>query len=371
METIRAMNAGLAYSELKGAWHLDRIEAMRSGRSVIPVEIQLILSDLCNHDCFFCAYRASDGLSSEQFGEKRSDGTINHNPSRMILAAKASEIIRDAASLGVKSIVFTGGGEPTVHPDHMMLFEEALDLGLSCSLNTNGDVLRPGWNEVWPRMEYVRFSVDAGTDAEYSEIRKVPSGRYEKVLRHLANLVNSCEVKESSCVVGAGYVVTPENWKNLDEGVRRIKDTGAKYVRMASMQTLRGQAAYPDDTWALAKSSVAEVSARHSSDEFAVVDLFDSAMGKRMTDPRCGFQELVAYIGANLKVYRCCYTAYTSLGEVADLAEKSLREWVTGQEKDAIYRGFDARSCLTCPLEGKNRVINYLTEPSPLHVNFI
>src|SRR6185436_9951432 len=81
-----------------------------------------------------CAYRSSNGFSIEQFagvnGEK--------NPNRKITTAKAIEILDDCGSLGVKAIQFTGGGEPTVHPDHLLIFEYAQNMGLETSLVTNG-----------------------------------------------------------------------------------------------------------------------------------------------------------------------------------------------------------------------------------------
>src|SRR5574343_507912 len=66
------------YSELKVAHHPERIKEMRERRPVRPVELQLMISDLCNQDCRWCAYRASDGLSVQRFGERRLDGTVNH-----------------------------------------------------------------------------------------------------------------------------------------------------------------------------------------------------------------------------------------------------------------------------------------------------
>src|SRR5688500_4652854 len=129
------------YSVLKAAWHADRITTMREGGQSVPVNLQLILSDLCNHDCWWCAYRASNGLSSAGFAGPDKNGKLSHNPNRMIPTAKAAEIITDARELGVKSITFTGGGEPTVHPDHLSLFGMALELGIDCSLNTNGNLL--------------------------------------------------------------------------------------------------------------------------------------------------------------------------------------------------------------------------------------
>src|SRR6185436_2555124 len=46
--------SGGAYSDLKAAWHLDKIAALRSGKQIVPAQVQLILSDLCNQDCHFC-----------------------------------------------------------------------------------------------------------------------------------------------------------------------------------------------------------------------------------------------------------------------------------------------------------------------------
>src|SRR6185436_8088075 len=123
----QAMKPGAAaYSDLKALWHLPEMSALKEGRRFVPPHVQLILSDLCNQDCSFCAYRMSGGFSSEQFagpaGEK--------NPNRKIPTDKAIEILNDCAALGVKAVQFTGGGEPTVHPEHMKLFNHALGLGL-------------------------------------------------------------------------------------------------------------------------------------------------------------------------------------------------------------------------------------------------
>jgi MoaA/NifB/PqqE/SkfB family radical SAM enzyme len=357
------------YSILKAAWHTDRIDTMRRGEQAAPVSLQLVLSDLCNHDCWWCAYRASNGLSSAEFAGPGKDGKPTHNPNRMIATPKATEIITDAHEIGVKSVTFTGGGEPTVHPDHIDLFRLALGLGMDCSLNTNGNLLRPGWEDVLPRFAYVRFSIDGGTAQEYGKDRRVSLGVYSKVLGNLAALVAEVGKTESPCVVGAGYVVTGDNYVNLDAGVRRIRDTGAKYVRLASVQSTDGTAGYGDKLEA-ARAAVAAVQSLATPD-FQVVNLFDSAMGRRMTDPFCGFQQMVMYVGANLKIYRCCYTAYSKLGESGDLAEQSLADWFRSEEKRRTYADFDARSCSVCPLADKNDVISYMVSEKPTHVNFV
>lgn len=357
-----------AYSPLKAAWHLDRIAAMRERIPVRPVEVQLILSDFCNQDCHFCAYRASNGLSVEGFGENG-----NPNPNRMIPYEKAVEIIEDCKRMDVKSIIFTGGGEPTVHPQHMELFKLALQVGIDCSLNTNGIVLRKGWEEILPLFTYIRFSIDAGTPEEYAKVRKVKPGDYDKALRNLEAVATAC--RDTACTVGTGYVVGPDSWPNLFEGCKNIKDSGASYVRLASLQSTEGMAVYDDpdhltDTMKYVREAIERAKALES-DDFSVIDLFDVAMGGKVDYQPCGFQHVVVYIGGNLKVYRCCYTAYTELGEAGDLSDMSFYQWVYDIETMNERYSFDARKCGTCQLDHKNRIINYVADPSPLHVNFV
>lgn len=351
------------YSELKAAWHLDRVDALRRGDQPAPVELQLIISDLCNQDCHFCAYRASNGLSVQNFagpnGEK--------NPNRMIPTITAEGILSDFADLGGKAVIFTGGGEPTVHPDHLRLFDHALRLGLDCSLNTNGMILRAGWEDVLPRFKYIRVSVDAGTPAEYARIRGAKETDYQKMLDNLERISAACAA--NGCTVGTGYVVTPENWPNLMMGTARLLAAGSRYVRLASMQSKDGTAAYPDTSWHQAKAAAELVAAAFSPG--SVVNLFETAAGKRMDHPLCGMQHFVLYVGADLKAYRCCYTAYTDLGEAGDLSQQPLASWWVSQEKRESYAAFDARSCTICPLWHKNETIRYMSDPQPPHVNFV
>ncbi|MFC1574472.1 radical SAM protein [Gemmatimonadota bacterium] len=352
------------YSASKAAWHIERIQALREGRQIVPVTLQLNISDLCNQNCSWCAYRADRGLSVEQFADEGG----NRNPNRMIPQQKVREILEDAAAMGVQGVIFTGGGEPTVHPHHLALFRFALDLGMDCSLNTNGVLHRPGWEEVLPRLTYVRYSIDAGSPEEYAEVRDAQTSHYETALANMSDLARRVEKVSSRCVVGAGYVVSPTTWHHLERGVINIRDTGAHYVRLASMQSTGGRAAY-GDSYEEARTACRRAEAL-SDGGFRVVNMFDAAMGGRPDYRFCGMQQFVLYVGGNLKVYRCCYTAYMEHGEIGDLTGQSLRYWFESDKKRAMIAAFDARSCEACALNEKNRAINQMVG-TPDHVNFI
>jgi MoaA/NifB/PqqE/SkfB family radical SAM enzyme len=364
--------SGTAYSDLKAAWHLDDIHRMREGHQIVPKQVQLILSDLCNHDCHFCSYRMSNGFSSEQFVVVE-NGKVNRNPKRMIPTEKAREILDDCAALGVRAIQFTGGGEPTVHPDHLDLFGHALARGLECGLVSNGIILRDGWEAVLPRFKWIRISVDAGSPEEYARVRRVSESQYHKALTHIAQLAGEIKRQGTDCLLGVGYVITRENWADLYDGVERIKETGAAYVRLSAMFSTDGESYY-DGLHAPIRDEIARVRSLED-DSFKVVNLF----GDRIADLRqhapdydfCGYQQFNCYVGGNLKVYRCCTTAYTRHGEVGDLSNQSFREWFYSHGKRLAYADFNARSCHTCQFNSKNRTINYMLSGEPVHVNFV
>ena len=356
-----------AYSELKAAWHLDKIEAMRRGYQVVPAQVQVILSDLCNQDCHFCAYRMSGGFSSEQFGEGE-----NRNPNRKIPTKKALEILDDCASLGVKSVQFTGGGEPTVHPDHLLLFGRAQRLGMETALVTNGVLFRPGWESVLPKMKWVRVSIDAANEQQYAAVRRVKPEFYETALLHVEQLASEIKNQGTDCYLGVGYVITRENWADAYAGVRRIRETGAASVRLSAMFSTEGAAYYEGVEHAI-RAEIEKIKTL-ATPEFAVVDLF----GDRIADlvqhapdyDFCGYQQFNMFVGGNLKVYRCCTTAYTRHGEVGDLTNQSLASWFYSEQKRDAYGTFNARTCHDCQFNRQNRVINYLVG-EPIHVNFV
>jgi len=357
-----------AYSDLKAAWHLDKIEAMRKRHQVVPAQVQLILSDLCNQDCHFCAYRSSVGFSTEQFAGEHGE----KNPNRKIPTRKAIEILDDCAFLGVKAIQFTGGGEPTVHSDHLVLFEYAQNLGLETSLVTNGVLLRDGWEYVLPKMKWVRISIDAGSAKEYAAVRRVKPDFYATALSHVAMLADEIKKQGTDCVLGVGYVLTRENWADAYEGVALIRAAGAHNVRLSAMFSTEG-AAYYDDVYDKIKVEIERVKTLASTD-FDVIDLF----GDRISDlvqhapdyDFCGYQQFNMYVGGNLKVYRCCTTAYTRHGEVGDLTNQRLASWFYSAHKYDAYADFKANSCNVCQFNGKNRNIIYMIG-EPQHVNFV
>lgn len=359
------------YSDTKILFDLKRLEALRRGEQIVPQHVQIILSDLCNHDCGFCAYRMTGYTSNQWFGETRADGTVNNNPNRMIKTSKALEILDDCAAMGVGGIQFTGGGEPTVHKDHISIFSHALDLGLRCALVTNGNILRTGWSDVLPLFTWLRVSLDAGNENTYSRIRRVSPVAFHKALTNIRFLRDEIDKRGTGSTLGVGFVVTRENYREVAAAAALAKAAGAHNMRIGAVFSTEGLGYYEDIHGACVEH-IAEARSV-SGDGFDVVDLFGQRIGDlehgAPSYSRCYFQEYVTYIGADLNVYRCCNTAYNAQGFVGSLMSQRFQTLWSGETKNHSFESFDPKTCQRCQFNGKNQLLNSVVTP-PLHPDF-
>lgn len=344
---------------------------MRAGLQPVPLQVQMIISDLCNHSCSFCAYRMDGYTSNEMFGEEDPiTHVVNNNPNRMIPYEKVLEILQDCKEMGVKAIQYTGGGEPTVHPKHKEIFERTLDLGLDLALVSNGTVLREGVPEILARGSWVRFSVDAGTKESYSSIRKVPESYFQRTLDNIKRVVQTPGRK---AIVGVGFVVTRENFTEIKQAAEICRDLGVDNLRISAVFT-------PDDfeyhrtIYPFARDLAREVE-QLSTPTFKVFNLFGDRV-QDLVDQRpeyefCSYMHLNTYIGGDQNVYTCCNNAYSRHGFMGSLRTRSFKDFWNSSVKKELYAEFKASSCERCMFNNKNRFANYLLEKNPTHVNYV
>lgn len=359
------------YSPLKVFHHTEKLNQLRKGLQPTPCQVQLVISDLCNQNCHFCAYR-SDGYSSNQLFTLDSKlASFGHNnPIRVIEFAKIIEILDDCVRLGIPAIQLTGGGEPSAHPFFNKVLKAILDRGLDLGLVTNGVNLASALDTL-SGAKWIRVSVDAGRAETYCRIRGVSEVHWTKVWENLSTL---CQNKiEDDPVVGVGFVVTLENYREIFECASRAKDCGASNFRISAVFQDEG-AEYFRDFFDEASEQCQKVKSLED-ESFRVFDLF----GERLEDLNqkspdyhfCGIQNFVTYIGGDLNVYRCCVLSYNEDGKIGSLKNQRLYDLWTSTEKQQNFANFDATHCPKCMFNSKNRTILYALETKPRHVNFV
>ncbi len=367
---------GSPYSPLKVIHHQDRLDGIKNGEQIVPTQVQLIISDLCNQDCAFCAYRMSGYTSNQLFvvdSELAKTGT--NNPKRMTEFAKINEILDDCKEMGVGAIQVTGGGEPTVHPHHVEVFNGVVDRGMDLAVVSNGAVFRLGVIDAYLRAQWVRFSIDAGTPQTYSSVRRVSKSAYDRTWGNISDLVQARKeyAYPTDLIIGIGFVVTEDNWKEILQCTEKSKEVGVDNIRISAVFQNEGSA-YFKPFYQEAQQLIRE-SVELSDTSFTVFNNF----GDRVEDldqahpdySYCGYQEFNAYIGGDLNVYRCCVLAYNERGKIGSIKDVRFKDfWETEQKKKA-FDTFDAKGCPRCMFNNKNRTILYSIEPKPRHVNFV
>lgn len=359
------------YSAFKILHHHDRIQKLKSGEHINPISVRLVLSDLCNHNCYFCTFRMENSFTNKMFGGTDSKGKFTLNPARFLSKEKSLEIVKDCADMGVKSIEFTGGGEPTVHPDHVEIFNEVLKNGMEFGLITNGMLFKNGFDDAVLKSTWCRFSLDAGNAKTYSKVREVPEAAFDKVLKNIEELAKKRKKTGSSTTLGVSFIVTDENYPEIYEAARIVSKLGVDYFRVGYFRTDEG---FTAGDFEKSKELINDAKKDFSRDDFAVIDRYTTS-SKNMDGPPdykfCGYQHVSTWIAADYNVYRCCVTSYDKHGLIGSLKDQSFKELWQSEEKKKRFDNFKATSCVQCIYNDKNNAINFIVGKEPEHKNFI
>lgn len=356
------------YAPTKALRHLDIVGAVREGRPVRPAHIHLVVSDACNQHCRYCAYRDPTYTSSRRF--LPDDGSP---PRRMMPLAKALEVLDDCVDMGCRAVQFTGGGEPTVHPDLRAMLAGCRDRDLSYAVVTNGVRAHP-LVEHLARAAWVRVSLDTADSAIYSAIRGVSEWQHEAACSTVREVRDARDRLGTDCVLGVGCVVGPDNWRALPALVKLACSLGADNVSLAPQFSTAGVAIFDgvlDEVLASCEAAAAldEPSCRVYNRVPARIE--DMRSG-RPAFALCGYSFFVPYVAANLGVYRCCALAYNDAGLVGNIDGRRFRDlWIDQARADGMA-AFDARTCDRCPYHAQGSLLEYVLSPKePLHADFV
>jgi len=171
--------------------HPEILTKFMNGSQIYPISIEMDLSDNCNLKCNWCRY--AEG----------------HKPNVMSLQL-AKKILSEAQFLGVKSVVYSGGGEPLLNPEFELITEVAAQAGLDQGIYTNGCFIDAQIKPLSHMMKFIYISLDAATKETYERIKH--SNQFERVLRNIRTLAE----QKGKAKVGLGFLVSPENSDEIE-----------------------------------------------------------------------------------------------------------------------------------------------------------
>jgi MoaA/NifB/PqqE/SkfB family radical SAM enzyme len=351
---------GSPYSPLKIFRHQIALRSLSQGQHVAPIHVQILPTNVCQQACRECAYRLPGYTSNELFSD------TDEIPTETLL-----EIVSDCGAMGVKAIEITGGGEPLLSPGFVPMCEAILDRGIDLSLVTNGVRWNHDLTKLLANAKWVRFSIDAGTPETYADYRRSNKTTYHRVRDSVRDL---CAYRDGEeLIVGVGFVVTADNWREVLVAAENAREDGADNIRISAAFQSAGASYFAPFAKEAAKLCKEAESLTDKS--FRVFNRFEDRLDDleqgHPTFSDCWFQRVCTYIGANLSVFRCCVLGYSLRGQLGSLKEQRFSSlWFSEETKRRLFE-FDARSCPRCLYSRTNENIAYAVAASAQHENFI
>lgn len=341
------------YNVSKIAFHKDKIKSLSKGEVTAPICVRIKPTNKCDHQCFYCAYiLGNDCPVSETF-----------NPKDEIPRDKMLEIIRDFKEMGVKSIVFSGGGEPLIYPYIVEVFKKIIEYGIDFGVITNGQKLRGEKAELLKNAKWVRISSGEINPKTFAETRKRPETWFYELQE---NIKNFAKIKGPNCELGINFVVQAKNANQVYESAKYFKSIGVNHVKFTPVYRQSDFLEYHKPIKQLVIDQIERARKELEDDNFFIYDTyksdFESGGLEKRNYPKCYTMQIIPVIGADSVVYFCHDKAYMKSGILGSIKNRSFKDLWFSKEAKRIFDNFDhKKGCKHhCTYDFKNILVENL-----------
>ena len=334
--------------------HPKRIkDALANPAATFPITLDVDPTTTCNSRCPKCTFP---------------------NTGKMFLDFDLfKRTIKEAAQLGVKAVAFTGGGEPTLHPRFIEMVKTVKENGLEAGLITNGLAFSARMaEETLPMLEWVRFSLDAGSAEMYHKTHGLNEVQFNKLA---SNITSACKIRKRlgfPIGMGASYLILEANEADFQGAIRIARGTGLNFLQFKPMQLhdlcAIGGFTYDLEVLRSAERMLKEKLTGDYGETFHVylTRMCPHLMGKGSVEyresPLCYGQRFTTSLGADGRLYACCHYKYDPRFELGNLNFSTFQQIWTSKQRHSLLFGIQPqKSCLNnCKLEGLNEDLHRL-----------
>ncbi len=318
------------YSSLKFLQFKDHLQGLAQGRVVAPVHIRVKPTNLCNHNCWYCAYRTDDLALGGEMVEKDS-----------IPAARMLSLAQEFVDIGVKAVTFSGGGEPLLYKPLPDVIEVLAAGGVRVAALSNGSNLKGRVADSLARHgTWVRISIDAWDDESYVKSRGAKRDDFSRLVDNICAFT----ARDTKCVLGISLIVGQNNHRHIAEVCSLLKDCGVNHVKVSGA-VVSNDAAGNNDYHQSIKTEVARQIAEAqtlSDGTFSILNHYHDLEDRfEKNYHTCPFLQFLTVIGADQMVYTCQDKAYTESGRMGSIANRSFKEFWFSEENQKFLTSFD------------------------------
>ncbi len=366
--------------------HWDRINALVQGKDVSPVTLELDISSICNHKCKWCV--DPPGVHSNQ----------------LMPVPIAEKILQEAKELGVKGIVFKGGGESTLHPKFDEIIQIAGKMGFEIGVVTHGGNLnnKKLLNSLVKYCAYIRISIDGPTPESRKEIHGVDD--FYSMIKGIKKLITLKGVKRHP-IVGATFCLDYSKRFLINKCIQLGEDLDLDYIliRPPFCEEVGFPAPHTPEEAAILRKKIREAAENYNGKISIMIgnwigdkelekcslkkenNLARRDLGVRSfkyngiehITRRCLASSLFLVITAECEVFGCCCLRGIknfSFGKIDYGKGITLCSIMNGKKRMESLAKMRKTECLnycTHPLSKINELIEYLSLPERYHSSFI
>jgi GTP 3',8-cyclase len=354
MDTLKIESHKLMY-------HVARVNDWLQGKDIYPIYVEIAPSGTCNHRCCFCAF-----------------DYLNYKP-RFIKTGVLIKRITEMARCGVKSIMYSGDGEPLLHKDIVELVLHTKKAGIQAAMTTNGvlfdEAMAP---QILGALAWVRVSLNAGTPETYAKIHRCDAKDFKKVIDNLINAVRLKRENNYTCTIGAQLLLLNNNSGEVTALARLLKGIGVDYL------IIKPYSQHPMSRNKLQKNldyakhlHLYDKLRRFSGDNFEVIFRVNTMRKLEEAKPYkyCLGLPFWSYMDPAGDIYACSAFLGNKRFCYGNIYKNTFREiWKGSRRKillDRFLTEIDIDECRkACRIDEVNRYLWELKNPVP-HVDFI
>lgn len=352
---------------LKISHFYERFKQLRENGYTFPIMARIDLTLACNHKCFFCMYRSSETLakaSAKSIEDFFSYKKINIDKKKLIF------ILEKMKKYGLKSVMFTGGGEPLLHPHFKDILNKVITCGLKVGLITNGSLLTESHFRLFNKkgFEWIRISLDAATKLTWKKIHRPIFGLdFDEII----SLISKYAGKKRKYHIGINFVMVKDNIKEVLSAVDLSASLGVDSIRITP--------AYLKDTSFLEKINLERLTSKLKEKERLYKNLnitfnygrVESRL-KFSRTPLCFLSFSSISIGVDLRIYPCCMYKYDKKHILLDLNKEKINYELS---KKLVFKSlkYPLKNyiCNHCMFYKFNESCSYLLLEEPPFYSFI
>lgn len=350
--------------------HANRIALLQAGKTPFPVNMEVDISNRCS---LGCGGSVEDGGCHFSYTHTKGPlAVINPEVEAtgdLMDLGMFSRIAREMAEAGVKSITFTGGGEPIVHPMFHHFLEIAKAKGLEVGIYTS----LAGWaphkvKAIRDCCTWAVISLDEPTREAYEAWKG--TNAFQSVCRGVRELT----ADGSKCVVGASFLLHEGNWQKVEDMYKLHKELATDYCLFRPLvkydlknpsKMVEDVHDWSDRTGMYLRPLLQGMEERHA-DVIASLSKFERYTQWNRPYKACHAASLSGIVTPNGKVWACVNRRGFPGSCIGDLSSEPFMEVWQRQQR---WQDFDQCRVL-CRGDEVNLALSPLMEPME-HENFI